>query len=723
MSLSASMWTGVSGLLGHGEKMNVLGNNIANVSTVGFKGQRMDFEDFIYANTYSAAGPAQIGRGVSIGAVMGDFSQGAFEKTNDATDLAIGGRGFFKVVPKGTETAYYTRAGNFRFDKDGYLQDPHGYVLQGKRIDNSSGPTQASGGSFGVNTAATQIRGVGVPTDIRLDTWTVPPKATTNIAAIVNLSRTTGSDQSRNVNNPFAGLIQAWDGTQPPANNRPAIAQDAFSYSTSIKVYDEAGVQHTLTVYYDKVAPDTYERGTSNDEIWEYIVTMDPSEDQRTFFDDSTGQAVPMASTKMGGLLMSGTMHFNAGQLINQTSYTLFGSTPYTVDSNGNPVSDSNYMNIGTASEPSFVPRLSSAPTTWNQITDVMYPAAVSNSGFPMMVANFTGAQSANTTNSPNGNNFLIEYDLGLRMSNFNNPWNNNANMSSLAMPGVLNRFSSGPRLVTENPAYVAGAESPTNTATWPYLVNSSAVAAYGLPVPNATAATTIQGLVAGAMTGTPPTYLQPNTNYVAANFDVTNPVTWPFKASISGPTTAADFHNWASYVNDTRQPWTEGTLYAAAPLTNSTALATATDVTRQPNASTNFGSASTTVFSSQNGYGFGNLTSYSVDQDGILSGVYSNGVTLPLYQIELYDFVNKQGLYREGGNLYSQTRDSGEAQSGPPQDSGLGKVVSYNIEQSNVDLATEFVQMITTQRGFQSNSKVITTTDTMLETVIQMKR
>ena len=61
MSLSASMWTGVSGLLAHGEKMNVVGNNLANVSTVGFRGQRMDFADFVYANTYTSAGTGQIG--------------------------------------------------------------------------------------------------------------------------------------------------------------------------------------------------------------------------------------------------------------------------------------------------------------------------------------------------------------------------------------------------------------------------------------------------------------------------------------------------------------------------------------------------------------------------------------------------------------------------------------------------------------------------------------
>jgi len=73
MSLTASMWTGVSGLLAHGDRMNVIGNNISNVNTVGFKGQRMDFADFVYQDSFSLSGMTQIGRGVRIGAVMGEF--------------------------------------------------------------------------------------------------------------------------------------------------------------------------------------------------------------------------------------------------------------------------------------------------------------------------------------------------------------------------------------------------------------------------------------------------------------------------------------------------------------------------------------------------------------------------------------------------------------------------------------------------------------------------
>ena len=125
----------------------------------------------------------------------------------------------------------------------------------------------------------------------------------------------------------------------------------------------------------------------------------------------------------------------------------------------------------------------------------------------------------------------------------------------------------------------------------------------------------------------------------------------------------------------------------------------------------------------SQNGYASGILSSYNIDENGIIYGIYDNGVSLPLYQITMYDFHNYQGLRREGGNLYSSTSDSGEARIGAAGDNGFGETMAYNIENSNVDMTTELVRMITCQRGFQSNSKIITTVDTMLETVIGMKR
>ena len=161
MGLSASMWASVSGLLSHGQKMNVVGNNIANVSTIGFKSQRMDFNDYLYRSTGTASGTSQIGAGASVYAILGDYSTGSFESTNSVTDLAIDGNGFFQVRKTNSKEKYYTRAGDFYFNNDRELQNPEGYLLQGWKVNNEKKLTFNSGstnlGTASSSTSSTTI--------------------------------------------------------------------------------------------------------------------------------------------------------------------------------------------------------------------------------------------------------------------------------------------------------------------------------------------------------------------------------------------------------------------------------------------------------------------------------------------------------------------------------------------------------------------------------------
>ncbi|HQP31832.1 MAG TPA: flagellar hook-basal body complex protein, partial [Deltaproteobacteria bacterium] len=142
-----------------------------------------------------------------------------------------------------------------------------------------------------------------------------------------------------------------------------------------------------------------------------------------------------------------------------------------------------------------------------------------------------------------------------------------------------------------------------------------------------------------------------------------------------------------------------------------------------QATISTQYSSASTTVYQSQDGYGTGFLQSLSVDTDGVLTGQYSNGQIIYLNRVALAKFNNEQGLNKVGGNLWSATRASGPALTDHPGLNGLGSISPNSLEQSNVDLASEFVRMITTQRGFQANSRIITTVDTMLQELINIVR
>jgi flagellar hook protein FlgE len=137
----------------------------------------------------------------------------------------------------------------------------------------------------------------------------------------------------------------------------------------------------------------------------------------------------------------------------------------------------------------------------------------------------------------------------------------------------------------------------------------------------------------------------------------------------------------------------------------------------------TGYSATSNTTFQYQDGYASGVLRSISVDESGIVAAAYSNGQLIPVYQVAMADFPAYEGLTKLGGNLYAESLNSGQPLPGVAGDGRLGSITPMAIEMSNVDLAQEFVKMITTQRAFQANSRVITTSDEILAELINLKR
>jgi flagellar hook protein FlgE len=137
----------------------------------------------------------------------------------------------------------------------------------------------------------------------------------------------------------------------------------------------------------------------------------------------------------------------------------------------------------------------------------------------------------------------------------------------------------------------------------------------------------------------------------------------------------------------------------------------------------TQFAERSSTKAFRQDGYPMGYLESFKIDQSGVITGVYSNGTNRSLGQIAMSSFTNPGGLEKAGENTYVETINSGEARIGESQVAGKGKIIAGALEMSNVDLAEQFTDMIVTQRGFQANSKSITTSDQMLQELLTLKR
>lgn len=137
----------------------------------------------------------------------------------------------------------------------------------------------------------------------------------------------------------------------------------------------------------------------------------------------------------------------------------------------------------------------------------------------------------------------------------------------------------------------------------------------------------------------------------------------------------------------------------------------------------TQYADTFTGKFMSQNGYTNGALESYAIDQNGVIVGSFSNGLTRALGQIALARFANPGGLQRSGATMFVDTPNSGTAQIGAAGVPGYGQISPSSLEMSNVDLSEEFTDMIVTQRGFQANSRIITTSDEMLQELVNLKR
>jgi flagellar hook protein FlgE len=420
MSLSSSFYTALSGLDTHTVAMQVVGDNIANLNTIGFKGSTALFEDVLGSAMATVTGVDQTGAGAKVSSIDGNFTQGTLETTGVNTDVGITGKGFFVVREVSTNVNYYTRAGHFNLDSNGYYVTPQGLRVQGYLYDG---------------TGTNLIESL---TDIQLTNRNMAaPQVTSEASMVLNLDATEAS--------------LTWD---------PANAGGTSNYSTATQIYDSLGNAHNIQVYFTKTGA----------QAWDWNAMIDGSDVQ-------------------GG---------TAGTPV------LYGNGSLAFDNNG-------------------------------QLTTVM-PA----------------------------------------------------------------NFSSG-------------------------------------------AITFGNGLAASA--------------------------------------TTMDFSG-----------------------------------------STQYGSPSAIQSVSQDGYASGYLAGVVIDSDGTISGNYTNGVTQDIAQLVLADFVNLYGLARQGSQLYMATSGSGDPLYDQAGMGGMGTVASGMLEEANIDLAAEFIKMMIAQRGFQANSKVISTTDEMVASLIAIK-
>lgn len=293
---------GLSGLYAANKQLDVTGNNIANVNTVGFKSSRAEFADVYAGANRLGVGKNQVGNGVRLAAVSQQFSQGDINNTGNVLDMGIQGQGFFVLSDNGSMV--YTRAGAFQTNKDNYVVTSDGLRLQGYAAD-STGKIQK-----------------GVLSDLKIDTSALAPKATSLI------------DQGINLNSSADDIpLQVLDNSTPPVlvPNKPFDPSDETTYTKSFptKVYDSQGNEHTMEQFYRKT-------GTNQ---W----TMYTLVDGRNPFDPAT--TTPL----------SGTISFNSDGSV----------SGMTANNTGLPAGSSFTVTNNTFTMTGWIPAAKNAAGTW----------------------------------------------------------------------------------------------------------------------------------------------------------------------------------------------------------------------------------------------------------------------------------------------------------------------------------------------------------------------
>lgn len=298
MGVLSSLYTGVSGLAAQGEALGVIGDNIANANTTGFKASRAEFQDIISKSLKGILGGNQIGRGTKIGAVNPILTQGNIDATQKETDLAISGDGYF--VLRGSDGESFTRDGSFHFDREGYLVTNDNQRVQGYQADGDG----------------TIINKMG---DIKFPRALIPAEATQKVNIELNLDSRIQNIKEFNPEKPY----------------------ETSDYTTGIEVFDSQGNKHLMTMFFNKTA----------DRTWTYRGMVDGKEvsggedgklsevtsGQLTFTTDGlldTETVNNMAFNFKGGALQNQQIKINFGDSITTDGGTgLEGTKQYGKDS------------------------------------------------------------------------------------------------------------------------------------------------------------------------------------------------------------------------------------------------------------------------------------------------------------------------------------------------------------------------------------------------------
>ena len=814
-----SLFSGVSGLKNHQTRMDVIGNNISNVNTTGFKSSRVTFADMISQTLTGASAPngsiggtnpKQIGLGSAVSSIDMLFTNGSVQSTGRNTDLCLSSPNSLFMLNTGSGTAY-TRNGAFEFDADGnYVQSGTGYYVQGWMANESgtldtgsnvgnitipSGKSMASKASVAAKysnnlnseiATITSISGGTTKTETVLtlsngravtvtsgsyavgDTY---PYQTPETHTVTGETITVSSDNSP-VTATLASGQTATPSTMNPnwsygyttatdkATATASATQDVFV--TDGKTKAQLAVGQTATVgekcFVGSSTPGTLVTGTSDAPIeltladgTKHIINDGSSyrvgTDTYTYIDPVT--SVPHTSNiidakreititaidvlqkgggngtevKVGGIAshVTTTSGYTATptpdnkvnlEFADGSGVELTSGGPYAV---GGRYETEKEVAAGTISEAATAAKgvklyLSDGSTVEDTTTGLHYkvgdnytlikngvPTVVQIQGFSYVkrIDKITETSTITSFSNTKTENVTVKAVK-----------NHESTEASAANPVTL-KLSDGGTVTQTSGRYEKGHSLPLVTTLTIYdsLGAKHDVAVYF----------TKTGVTKDALGNTISTWaVSLDTSHSVAGHESTQTITGKDGkvTTITMPVATVTFDVNGKYSTGSSLPTLTMTNGSGSPQTVSLDYSALTQY-----------AGSNTIAGKADGNASGTLSSVSIDKTGTITGTYTNGMRKTEAQVALQRFTNPGGLNKIGNSLYEDSNNAGRS-GAPNTATNIGATITPSaLEMSNVDIANEFTDMIITQRGFQSNSKIITVSDEMLETLVNMKR
>jgi len=656
--VSTALYTGLSGLRVHQTYIDVIGNNLANVSTPGFRGSRATFSDILSFTARAGSGPngnfggqnpLQIGTGAYMASVDTDTNQGTLQDTGRSMDVALQGRGFFTMT-NGSQT-FYSRVGSFGIDADRALVD----LRTGLRVVNSSGGT------------------ITVPTSD-----TLPAQATSAVSFQGSLPAEVGG--------PLNEIVTA----NVPLNQGSAAqkvadagANGTFDFTgnigESMLISVNGGAQQSVQI---PNAP-PFDSGATTPSEFATWFNANVTGVQASG-DDAAG-TVTIDTLQLGA---SATLKFDEGSPSSSVLATLNVTNPTTLASGAESLAlETTDLNALTARTAPY------------QAGDAITVSGTNPDGTAFSDTFVYGAGNDGTTVAALRDFINGIIDPAQAQARFEN-----GNL-------VLEATDPGE---AEMSLFLGDVSTNGGGASWP----SFEVSQQGTG-PD-TAVTSIDVVDS-----------QGRTHPVTMTFtrNAQDPTIWDMQAEVDSDegSITQDSIGQIRFNND-------GSFNVIGGGTNQlsfawSGIAQAQNVTINLGTSGQFdgvamlGSATTLAAVDQDGFGAGSLLNVGFNNDGELMGFYSNGQSEVLDQLRISMFSNEGGLVRQGDTLFAESPNSDDAIATTANAAGAGMVRAGTLENSNVDIAKEFVNLIEAQRGFQANSRVITTTDEILAELMNIVR